>query len=234
MTSKKQPTRTRRSKLRPEGASKDRDLSFRSPLLARGQATFEAILDATAALLEEFGIDAVTTNRVAATAGINVATLYHYFPNKQAIMVALFERQTHRRATVARDALDGLQRGGHWQSAISAAIDAVICLRLSEPGVVALRMAMRSNPQLKVFDREDTLLVSRALADKIVADGSTSREEADTVAYCCVETIGALLDAWQIDSGGRDDQIVVQLKRMIERFVAPYFDPRSRSIGRRR
>lgn len=234
MNSKKQSGRNPRSKRRSEDASRERNLSFRSPLLARGQATFEAILDATAALLEEFGIDGVTTNRVAARAGINVATLYHYFPNKQAILVALFERQTHRRATVARDALEGLQRGGDWRSTLAAAIDAVIRLRLSEPGVVALRMAMRSDPQLKVFDAEDTQLVARVIADRIAVDDSTSRDEADAVAFCSVETIGALLDAWQLDSGGRNDQIVVQLKRMVERFVAPYFEAPSRSASRHR
>lgn len=74
----------------------------RSPLLARGRVTFDAILEATARLLENGGIGAITTNRVAEAAGINVATLYHYFPNKQAILVALFEKQTHERAIGAK------------------------------------------------------------------------------------------------------------------------------------
>lgn len=224
MTRQKPPASKLRGLRRTASARKARDLSFRTPLLARGHATFEGILDATGALLEESGIDAVTTNHVAKAAGINVATLYHYFPNKQAIMVALFERQTHLRATVARDTLAELRPGGNWRAAIDAAIDAVIQLRLSEPGVVALRMAMRASPQLKVYDRADTLLVSRVIAEQIVARGTASADEAAAVAYCCVEAIGALLDAWQLDSGGRDDQIVVQLKRMVERFVAPYLD----------
>lgn len=233
MSEKKPPVRKPDTKHRVGRRRANRDLSFRAPLLARGHATFEGILDATGALLEGSGIDAVTTNHVARAAGINVATLYYYFPNKQAILLALFQRQTHRRATVARDALDDLRAGGDWRAVIGAAIDAVIALRLSEPGAVALRMAMRANPQLKRYDREDTLLVSRAIAERILESGATP-DEAAAVAFCCVETIGALLDAWQLDSGGRDAQIVVQLKRMVERFLAPYFDAAVRPAARTR
>lgn len=234
MPKQKSPARRTGPQRHIERARTDRDLSFRAPLLARGHATFEGILDATGALLEESGIDAVTTNHVARAAGINVATLYHYFPNKQAILLALFQRQTHRRATVARDALDELRAGGDWRMIIGSAIDAVIALRLSQAGTIALRVAMRSNSQLKEHDREDTLLVSNAIAERILGNGTTPRDEAAAVAFCSVETIGALLDAWQLASGTRDDRIVVQLKRMIERYLAPYFDvadrpgPRSR------
>ena len=52
-----------------------------------------AILDATAALVAEFGLAGVTMSQIAEQAGIGRATLYKYFPDVQTIVVAWHERQ---------------------------------------------------------------------------------------------------------------------------------------------
>ncbi len=75
----------------------------RTPMQARGQATFEGILDATAGLLDKVGGDKVTTNLIARAAGVNVATLYQYFPNKQAVLLELFKRQSEARIATRRE-----------------------------------------------------------------------------------------------------------------------------------
>jgi AcrR family transcriptional regulator len=56
----------------------------------------EAILDAAAALVDERGPTAVTMSRIAAAAGIGRATLYKYFPDVEAILLAWHERQVGR------------------------------------------------------------------------------------------------------------------------------------------
>jgi AcrR family transcriptional regulator len=48
-----------------------------------------AILDAAASILETRGMDGLNTNLVARRAGVSVGTLYQYFPNKDALIVAL-------------------------------------------------------------------------------------------------------------------------------------------------
>ena len=51
----------------------------------------DKILKATSELLETVGVDELTTIRVAEAVGISVGTLYHYFPNKHAILHSLAE-----------------------------------------------------------------------------------------------------------------------------------------------
>ena len=51
------------------------------------------MLDATASLVTEHGLLAVTMSAVAETAGVGRATLYKYFPDVEAILVAWHERQ---------------------------------------------------------------------------------------------------------------------------------------------
>ena len=71
----------------------------RTPRQSRSEATVEAILEAAFQLLEQGGVDALTTNHIAERAGVSVGTLYQYFRGKQAILAALAQR----RAAAARD-----------------------------------------------------------------------------------------------------------------------------------
>ena len=59
------------------------------------------ILDAAAQVFEARGWAVATTNRIAERAGVSVGSVYEYFPNKDAIAVALAERELERE----RDAL---------------------------------------------------------------------------------------------------------------------------------
>jgi AcrR family transcriptional regulator len=64
----------------------------RTPTQARARATVDAILEAAAQVLVDRGFDGASTNRIAEVAGVSVGTLYQYFPNKDAVFVALIER----------------------------------------------------------------------------------------------------------------------------------------------
>jgi AcrR family transcriptional regulator len=52
----------------------------------------DAILDTTAALVREHGLRAVTMSQIAEQTGIGRATLYKYYPDVEAILVAWHER----------------------------------------------------------------------------------------------------------------------------------------------
>ena len=70
----------------------------------------DATLDATAALVREHGLASVTMSQIAAAAGIGRATLYKYFPDVEAILVAWHDRHITRhlrQLAEARDAATG-------------------------------------------------------------------------------------------------------------------------------
>jgi AcrR family transcriptional regulator len=66
----------------------------------------EAILDAAESVVSEIGVDATTTNAIAERAGASVGSLYHFFANKDAILLALAERY----ANSAKDILQQSSR----------------------------------------------------------------------------------------------------------------------------
>ncbi|SKA40022.1 transcriptional regulator, TetR family [Enhydrobacter aerosaccus] len=64
----------------------------RAPQQRRAQATYDAALEAAARIVRRDGLAGLNTNRIAERAGISVGTLYGYFPDKTAILVALARR----------------------------------------------------------------------------------------------------------------------------------------------
>lgn len=65
----------------------------KNPTQSRSRATVEAVLSATAHILESRGVGALNTNAVAERAGVSIGSLYQYFPSKDAILVALIQRE---------------------------------------------------------------------------------------------------------------------------------------------
>jgi AcrR family transcriptional regulator len=66
----------------------------------------DATLDASAALVREHGLASVTMSQIAAAAGIGRATLYKYFPDVEAILVAWHDRQITRHLQLLAEARD--------------------------------------------------------------------------------------------------------------------------------
>ena len=59
------------------------------PIQARSTARLRALLDATAEVVGDVGIERVTTNLVADRAGSAIGTLYRYFPDRIAVLRGL-------------------------------------------------------------------------------------------------------------------------------------------------
>ncbi len=58
----------------------------RAPVQERSHETVHRVLDAASRLLENTAPEAITTNRIAAEAGVSVGGLYRFFPDKQSII----------------------------------------------------------------------------------------------------------------------------------------------------
>jgi AcrR family transcriptional regulator len=104
------------------------------PRQRRAQATVEAILEATARILERDGLAGFTTNAVAERAGISIGSLYQYFPSKHALTVALIARERgilRREIAAASDAPGG-------RAALRGMIAAAVRHQLRRPALARL------------------------------------------------------------------------------------------------
>jgi AcrR family transcriptional regulator len=60
--------------------------------LSRSEATAEHILDTAIGLFRKNGFDKTTMREVASEAGVALGLAYHYFPSKEALVMAYYER----------------------------------------------------------------------------------------------------------------------------------------------
>lgn len=80
--------------------TQSRDKSRRTPRQQRSRVTAEAIVEAAARVFAESGLEGATTNRIAEVAGVSVGSLYQYYPNKEALVTAIYERESARQHEV--------------------------------------------------------------------------------------------------------------------------------------
>ena len=71
----------------------------------RSRTTVNALIQATARILVREGFDKASTNRIAATAGVSVGSLYQYFPSKEALVAAVIERHNEEIMQTVRSEL---------------------------------------------------------------------------------------------------------------------------------
>jgi AcrR family transcriptional regulator len=75
-----------------ESASVEQLAPYRRPSQARGEEKFEKLLDAAHSFIEEQGVEEFSLADVAKRAGVATGSAYHFFPNLEAIFIALVER----------------------------------------------------------------------------------------------------------------------------------------------
>ena len=83
----------------------------RQPVQQRSAKRVEQMLDASAALIDELGYDALTTTLIAKRAGVAVGSLYQFFPDKRAVVQALTQRNLERFVAAVNERLKLLVQG---------------------------------------------------------------------------------------------------------------------------
>jgi len=113
----------------------------RKPTQARARATMDMIFEATARIIERNGIAALNTNRIAERAGISIGSLYEYFPNKDAILIAMARQRLAEDERLVRQALAGPDADQN-VSLARRAIHALVALHEHRPKVRRAIMAV--------------------------------------------------------------------------------------------
>jgi AcrR family transcriptional regulator len=174
--------------------------------LATGHAAAatEQILDAAGRLFREHGPGAVGMDAVARAAGCSRATLYRYFDNRHALLVAYAHREA--RAVLAR---------------VAASVEETAPSERATEAVVSCLREVRSHPELTAWYAQDTRLLSEILRESplveaIVAGFVGEPEEPGDrdLARWVLRTIVSFLAV-----PGEDE---AEERRLVARFLSPH------------
>ncbi|MDQ2700570.1 MAG: TetR family transcriptional regulator [Actinomycetota bacterium] len=124
----------------------------RAPVQARSQERVKLLLDTTAALVDEVGIEGVTTGLLAERAEVSIGSVYRFFPDRISLMKALSARNLQRFGERYLAEFERLQVDT-WQEAVDVTIAQFVEMLENEPGFRALRFGDVIDEQL--LDGED-------------------------------------------------------------------------------
>lgn len=193
----------------------------RKPRQSRSRATVDAILEATAQVLVRDGYAKTTTNRIAKRAGVSVGTLYQYFPNKDALVVALCEQHSDEMMALLGASISELA-GAEPETATRVIVRAMIEAHAVNP---ELHEAIISNlPKEKQFEQ---ILAVNAQAEamvKVFLEQHVDRlatPNLDMAAFIVVNTVEALTHAAVIERPDflGTEELVDEITRLINRYL---------------
>lgn len=185
----------------------------RSPRQARAEGTVEAILDAAFQLLEADGVDKLTTNHIAARAGVSIGTLYQYFASKQDILAALADRRASAvRDQIAETVINQPERG--------AARQIIRALMQGFEGAPATREALltayyRGGADARMAQQHEAFL--EAIAGKARLQIELTAESAFVLTHAPVALLRAALAEQELglDPARLEDELV----RLMEAYI---------------
>lgn len=103
------------------------------PTGSRGSRTVEQILDVTEELFAGGDLAAISTNRIADELGVNVATIYRYFENLEAIVAMVCLRYEINLHLMLAILFEPIARVDDWRTECSSIIDAIAKHRIARP-----------------------------------------------------------------------------------------------------
>mgnify|MGYP003641383651 CR=1 FL=1 len=142
----------------------------RAPRQKRAVETYERILDVSTRLLTDVGFESMTTNLIAAKAGIKVPTLYRYFPNKYAVMMELGNRLMQAQNVIIEQWLDRAEANrepGALIDDIEFLIAGTIRVTRAEHGALAISLALRAVPALQEVRLSSHRKMTDVVTDRI-------------------------------------------------------------------
>ena len=186
------------------------------PVQERAQKQINNILSTTAQLLDQVGQDDLTTILVAKHAGISVGTLYHYFPNKYAIMYSLTEQWIDE----MQKAIDELEAEDIEKQSIKIfvefSIQRIMKVYLNQKGLLPMVQAMYGVPELQSLDNKHDEIVIKGMARMFERLGvSSNKDELLRLGQAYLEISHALLLVVVDKSEIVDNKTLADLKFLI-------------------
>lgn len=187
----------------------------RNPRQGRARATVEAVLEAAAQILEARGLKGATTNAIAERAGVSVGSLYQYYPDKGALVLALYERHLEQ-LHAAMDACFREAEGLPLEGAVRHLIAGLVALYQARPGLQ--RVLVEEVPHLGGDRRTrevEALLRARVQGFLEARRDELGHARPDLAASVIVPTVESLTHAAAREGRLLEAELLPELDRLV-------------------
>ncbi len=167
----------------------------RKPQQARSRRTWEAIVGAASEMLVEVGYAEMSTNKIAEHADVSVGSIYQYFPNKEAIVVAVLDQFSERQFEILADGLEQARQAG-LEEAVETIVGNMLEAKRDDPELS--RVLFEELPPVGQYDvhnewrRRATDLVREALQAR---DETLEPRDLEMAAFVLVNAMNGIVQA---------------------------------------
>ena len=202
----------------------------KTPRQDRSRATVEALLEATTDILVRDGYARLTTNRIAERAGVNVASLYQYFPGKEAIVAELRRRHGAEQRAALRQAL-AQRTAGELESTIRALVSIGAAGHASAP-----RLHRVFTEEMPALGHRDVAAIDPAVVDamrRFLQEADLDVRDVDLALWMMSTASGAILHRAAVERPEdlSTGVIAEELTTLLCRYLRKRARPRRRTGG---
>jgi len=193
----------------------------RTPAQARSRKKVERILDAAARLVVDDGVEALTTRAIAQAAEIPVASLYQYFADRDAVLLALVGRDMDEMDAQVMADLAGLRRISV-QSLVETTMRAYLKVYARRPAFLQIWLRGRTNAAVYEFGRQHNERTATDLLAYAVDAGLTRADTPMAAALLAVEIGDRVFQlAYEKDDHG-DEFLIEEGIAMVTSYLSGY------------
>jgi len=196
----------------------------RTPSQARSRERVERILEAASRIVVERGIDALTTRSIASVAAMPVASLYQYFADRDAILVALVERDTAEMDQQVAADLAGLEVLSV-DALVATTMRAYIKVYARRADFVEIWLRGRTNAAVHDFGRQHNRRTAGELREFAIGAGLAREDLPPAAAELAVEIGDRVFQlAYEQDDQG-DPFLIEQGIAMVSAYLRDFATP---------
>lgn len=194
----------------------------RVPTQERSRKRVEAILDAAAEVFVDPGYDSATIDAIAERAGTSVGSIYQFFPNKQALFLALSDRCIERTRSLFEDVLtpEILARG--WEGILAEMLDAYWRWEHADMTAKAINRNLHLYGMFEEADRAMTQEMIERTSQLLAMFSDLKPARRKIVATTVVNTTTAFLFYAQQEKESVAKKLLEETKAMLIRYLRAY------------
>lgn len=183
---------------------------------ARGLRRMAEILDAAELVVSEVGYPELTTNQVAARAGLSPGSLYQFFRNKEELLDGLVARYTDDREEFWAARLAAVTPDVPLEALVGELVDESVAFKNRAPAYWSLLYGSATGDRLAAAAEQLHAAIARNVAAMLVQrDPSLDADRCLTMGTMAVAAVKAVMPLITTASAERAAELTAELKTML-------------------
>ena len=195
----------------------------RVPTQSRSREKYDKIIQTARELIGNKGNDSVSMREISKDSGVALASIYQYFPDKNAILQAIMESLFEQVRTTIIVALDNCKDISELIERVSQGVNIYYAMFKNDPVLAILWAGLQANPKLMELDTQDSIKNADIVCEKICSIiGNENKTEISDASLLLINMMGSTIRLALTLPDKEGARIIEEAKKLIVMRMRPY------------